>query len=436
MDVDDNVLEHTPPSRCMAILANSRADHHARSRQAADFGWRLHGRPVGVLHDSSLTLLPARQRATAALLARYSADGNSLTSCLQCGACTVNCRLAEASAVFPRKQMTLLQLGEVDRLVEDPKVWFCFNCQDCTSSCPAKAGPGRIMAAIRRLAVEHYSAPRGWSRWANQPLGFVCMLVAAVASLLATIAVGGSFSPQVRPVRYASMLPHFTLDLFFGAVAGIVVISAAAGAARAWKAFLGESLWKANVIRLTNSLVAVTRQIARHQQFSECQQFPLSRWAHISVFFGFMTLLALAGVAAVLIVIGAPYPLPAFHPLKIAGNVAAALIIFGSLYFWTQRQRAARKRDTSSWFDWMLLLELLLVCATGVLAEVFRYANMGALAYPTYFAHLVFALVLLASSANSKLAHGLYRAVALTAEHYKAIAEAPLQHFAPGRVAE
>jgi quinone-modifying oxidoreductase, subunit QmoC len=419
----------------MAILAKSRADHHARSPQAADFGWRLHGRPIRVLHDSSLTLLASRQRSTATLLAQYSADGNSLMSCLQCGACTVNCRLAEASGVFPRRQMTLLQLGEVDRLVEDPKVWFCFNCQDCTSSCPANAGPGRIMATIRRLAVEHYSLPRGWSRLANRPWGLVCMFVAAVALLLAITTVGGSFSPQVSPVRYASMLPHFTLDLFFGTVAGIVMITALAGAARAWKAFTGQALWKANAVRLANSLVAVTRQILTHQDFAQCQQFPLSRWAHISVFFGFMTLVALAGVAAMLIAVGAPYPLPASHPLKIVGNFAAAWIIAGCLYFWSQRQRASRNKNASSWFDWALLLELLLVCITGVLAEVFRYANVAALAYPTYFSHLVFVLVLLAGWASSKLAHGIYRTVALTAEQYTAITEAPLQDFEPGRVA-
>ncbi|MGO9085218.1 MAG: 4Fe-4S dicluster domain-containing protein [Candidatus Sulfotelmatobacter sp.] len=383
-----------------------------------------------------MTLLPTRQRAAAAVLTEYCADGNSLMSCLQCGACTVNCHLAETDgALFPRRQMTLLQLGEVDRLLADPNVWLCFNCQDCTSRCPATAGPGRIMAAVRRLAVEHYSVPRFVCRLANRWHGRLCILLAATALLLAAIAGGGSFSPQISPVRYASMLPHFTLNLFFGAVAGLVMIAAVIGAARAWRAFTGEALWKANAGRLINSFVAAARQIARHQQFSSCQQFPLSRWAHISVFYGFITLLALAGVAATLIGVGAPYPFPALHPFKIAGNVAAVLIIGGSLYFCVQRQRASRKRDASSWFDWMLLVELLLVSITGVLSEAFRYANAAALAYPTYFLHLVFVFVLLTGFAHSKLAHVVYRTVALTAEQYKAVSEAPLAGLEPERVA-
>jgi quinone-modifying oxidoreductase, subunit QmoC len=424
------------PQWRMAVLPGSNERNSLEPPRRIDFGWRLRGKTIGLLPDSSLTLLPLRQRATAALLTEYCADGNSLMSCLQCGACTVNCQLAENDgALFPRRQMTLLQLGEADKLIVDPAVWLCFNCADCTSRCPAQAGPGRIMAAVRRLAVEHYSWPRGWARLANQRRGSLCIVLAAIALLLTAIAFGGSFSPQVSPVRYASMLPHFTVNLFFGAVAGVVIIAAVTGAARAWRAFTGEALWRASAGRLHRSLASVIGRIAAHEQFSACQQFRLSRWAHAAVFYGFIALLVLAGVAAMLIAFGAPYPLPAFHPFKIAGNVAAAMIIAGSLYFWLQRRRASRNSDASSWFDWVLLLELLAVSVTGVLAEVFRYVNVAALAYPTYFLHLVFVFALLASTASSKLAHVFYRTVALTAEQYKGVAKAPVGELAPRRMA-
>ena len=430
------VREQTASSPRLTIVPGKRQTSSTMPRPAIDFGWRLRGKTIRLLPDSSLTLLPVRQRATADLLTKYCADGNSLMSCLQCGACTVNCHLAETDgALFPRRQMTLLQLGDVDSLVGDPAIWLCFNCKDCTSRCPAQAGPGRIMAAIRRLAVEHYCWPRGWGLRANQRRGFLAILLAGVILVLAAIAVGGSFSPQISQVRYASMLPHVTLNLFFGVVASFVLITAVMGAARAWKAFTGETLWKVKAGRLLDCLFSSARQILRHRQFSECQQFPLSRWAHISVFYGFITLLALAGVAAVLIAFGAPYPLPVFHPLKIAGNVAAVLLIAGSVYFWVQRQRASRQRDASSWFDWALLLQLLVVSVTGILAEVFRYANAAALAYPTYFLHLVFVFVLLASAASSKLAHVFYRAVALTAEQYKGVVKAPVSDLEPRRMA-
>jgi quinone-modifying oxidoreductase, subunit QmoC len=434
--VSGKIWEGVGPQRRRATVSGLKAANSLGPREPIDFGWRLRGRTIRLLRDSSLTLLPVRQRATADLLAQYCGDRNSLLSCLQCGVCTVNCHLAGTDgALFPRRQMTLLQLGEVDKLLADPSVWLCFNCQDCTSRCPDNAGPGRIMAALRRLAVEQNSVPRWSSRLASQRRGFLCMLLVAIALLVVAIAVGGSFSPQSSPVRYASMLPHLTLNLFFGTLAGVVMMFAAINTARAWKAFTGESLWEAHLGRLAYSLSSATRQIFRHRQFSECQQFPLSRWAHIFVFYGFITLLALAGAAATLIALGAPYPLPVFHPFKIAGNLAAVAIIVGTLYFCVERRRPSQDRDSSSWFDWAPLVQLLLVSMTGLLAEVFRYANVDALAYPTYFLHLAFVFVLLAGTANSKLAHVFYRTVALIAQQYKIRSEPPVADLKSERVA-
>jgi len=71
-----------------------------------------------------------------------------------------------------------------------------------------------------------------------------------------------------------------------------------------------------------------------------------------------------------------------------------------------------------------------------VFTEVFRYANVAMLAYPTYFLHLVFVFVLLAGAANSKLAHVFYRTIALTAEQYRTIAKAPIRNdWGPRRMA-
>jgi quinone-modifying oxidoreductase subunit QmoC len=130
-------------------------------------------------------------------------------------------------------------------------------------------------------------------------------------------------------------------------------------------------------------------------------------------------LFLLAGVVAVLVPFGVPYPFPVLHPLKVVGNLAGVLLILGSVYFLYQRRRASRDGDPSSWFDWALLLDLLLVSVTGMLAEVFRYTNIAALAYPTYFVHLVFVFVLLVGLPYSKFAHAVYRTLALVARRYE-----------------
>lgn len=402
-----------------------------------DFGWRLHGKMSRLLNDSSLVLLPPRQAAALALLKAYSADEHSAASCLQCGVCTAVCQLADSQgATFPRHQMMLLQLGDIDKLLADPCIWLCFNCKDCATHCPANAGPGQMLAVIRRLAVERYSVPRWWSQLVNQWRGFLSVLLVAAAILLVAIAAGGSFLPlrASAAVRYADMLPDSEIKLLFGTLACVITVIAAINAIRVWKAYGGEGGMEIKLGQLVKPLLFVARQIGTHKPFSECRQSLLSRAAHLAVFYGFITLLGLAAAAAILIGLGAPYPLPLLHPFKIAGNAATVALMWGTLYFCVQRWKTPRRRGVTSWFDWAPLTQLLLVSTTGVLSETFRYANVPLLAYPTYFLHLVFVFALMAGASNSKLAHIFYRTVALTAQQYKLRARVPPFDLQPERI--
>jgi len=235
-------------------------------------------------------------------------------------------------------------------------------------------------------------------------------------------------------VLYASMFPHLTLNLFFSIAATFALVSAVTGGARAWKGFAGEPIWEARPRRLMPALYGAMREALVHRQFSKCEQFPLSRWAHVCVFYGFLTLFTLAGIVALLIRIGVPYPFPVLHPLKIVGNLAAILLTLGTAYFLYQRRRVSANDDQSSWFDWALLLNLLLVSVTGILTEVFRYADIAKLAYPTYFAHLVSAFVLLVGLPYSKLAHVIYRTLALAARRYDQLTALDLKDLENQRV--
>ena len=302
--------------------------------------------------------------------------------------------------------------------MRDPSVWLCFNCEECSSTCPVNAKPGRVMAGIRQMAVEYYATPRWPARFLHQPGQHILAWLGAALLLLAAVAVGGSFRPQTGLVRLASMLPHRTVNIFFCAVAGLALFGMLQGAARAWKAFLGNAL-PTDLRRLLGAGCAAAREISTQTKVAECRQFPLSRWAHLAVMYGFLALLALAGLAVVLILTGAAYPMAAWHPYKIVANLAALFLILGTLYFLVQRLRNSRRGDASSWFDWALLIDLLLVGITGVLTEIFRFANNARLAYPAYFVHLVAVLVLLAGVPYSKLAHVVYRALALTACEYE-----------------
>jgi quinone-modifying oxidoreductase subunit QmoC len=378
--------------------------------------------------DSSLTLSPAHQRSTAELLSIYCADSSALTACLQCGACSVNCNLAGEDLQFPRRQMALVHVGQADELVADPSIWLCYNCRDCTLKCPSKAGPSRIMAAARQLAVGRYCGSSSICRRINEPLGFAAVLAASLAVVLAAVLISGAFSPQSHSVVFSKMLPHAAVYVLFGTVFLGGTFANLRGMARAWRAYTQESAWRARPDLLLSALHSVSGQIACHSRFRQCEQVSVSRMTHIGLFVGFATLVALTCAAAVLSAVHATYPLPALNPLKIAGNAGAAMVIGGSILFLLQRVARSWSGDPSTWFDWALPIQLLLVCATGVLAEVFRYDDNARFAYPTYVAHLTFVLAFFATAPASKIAHMIYRTTALTANRYKDLCLERLTH--------
>ena len=96
-----------------------------------------------------------------------AAGGGDLKHCMQCANCATVCELSDGRP-FPRKEMVWAQWGLKDRLVSDPDVWMCHQCNDCSRRCPRGARPGDMLAAVRRLTVAHYSVPRFMASLANR----------------------------------------------------------------------------------------------------------------------------------------------------------------------------------------------------------------------------------------------------------------------------
>ena len=369
--------------------------------------------------DGSFDL--AADGAWRADLSRYLPDAAGLEACLQCGVCTAVCGPAGADGAFPRRQVTLARLGLAARAAADPDIWRCYRCDECSAWCPSGASPGRIMEAVRQLATERFAAPRPVGTALDRP-GWLWAPYAAAGALLAVlVAAAGSFTPGRGSLRYSGLLPDRVLVPLLASLTALAVVAAAAGAARAWRAWHASPLRSVRLRPLGRALAGSTAEILAHRRFADCGGHRLHAWSHRAVLFGFLGLTAITGVVAVGVHLGLPYPLPASSPVKVVANVAAALLVAGTAYFLATHAAAASRGVPVRVFEWAFPVNLLLAALTGVGAEAARYADLRSAAYPVYFAHLVFVLVLLGTLPYTNFAHAGYRLLAATGLRYGAL---------------
>jgi len=389
----------------------------------SDFGWLLRGRSVHLLTDKSFDLADSPDSS---FLKPYCLDVATLQSCLQCGACTATCELAGEEGFFPRRQVTFVRLGLQDRLVADQDIWHCYGCTECSSQCPSGAKPASIMSALRQFATDRFAYPRVVARVVNNPRSFWLVYVATAAFLAAMIAGTGTFSPRPGPIRYAGMLPDSAVIPVFSLLTVLPLVAIAVGASRAWRAWYDGSLFATKPRLLGRSVRIAAAEILAHRKFSSCKERPLRPWAHRAILFSFLGLAAISGVVALLLAAGRSYPLSMGNPLKVLSNVFAALLIGGASYFLVSRVKDASRGNRSTLFDWVFLVNVLLAGVTGVATEALRAADARAFAYPVYFVHLVVVLALAMTLPYTKLAHSVYRVLAVAGKQYEVLlASAP-----------
>jgi quinone-modifying oxidoreductase subunit QmoC len=385
----------------------------------SDFGWLLRGTPIKELPDKSFDLATANPNSS--FLKPYCLDVATLQSCLQCGACTASCDLAGEKGLFPRRQLTFVRLGLQDHLAVDQDIWHCYGCSECSTKCPSGAKPASIMSALRQFATERYAFPGVLARVVNDRRLFWLVPLAIAAGLTAMIAVTGAFSPAPGPLRYANMLPNSALIPVFSGLTILPLIAMIIGAARAWRAWYEAPLWTVRPRTFWRSMRKAVGEVVAHRKFATCKERRLRPWAHRALLFGFLGLMIVSGVMALLLLAGRQYPLPMGNPVKVLGNVFAAALIGGTGYFLLLRIIDASRGKHSSFFDWAFLVNLLLAGITGVATEAVRVANERAWAYPVYCVHLVVVLALIMTLPYTKLAHAVYRVLAVAGRDYEGL---------------
>lgn len=361
--------------------------------------------------------------------------GNALNKCFQCGTCSATCALSSDSLPIPRKEMAWATWGMKERLLNDPDLWLCYQCNDCSTRCPRGARPGDVLAVLRQEAIVHYAFPRFYGRWANQPHS-IPLLLGIPAALLTlalflrvplenALGISRSLEPRIS-YSYSNVLPHWLLNGLFLLIALLAVLSMIGGVLRLWRSMRNACGGDGHALRAKGFLASVgaaLKSVLAHDRFSKCTQSSSRYWSHLAVFFGFLALSLVT-----LWVITAPYnpliqgdfiyPFGFWNPWKLLANLGGIALVGGCLWMIWDRLRDGGQAGVSTFFDWALIVALLAAVLTGFMTEILHFLRLEPHRHLAYFVHLVVVGALFLCLPYTKFAHIVYRTAALASAEY------------------
>jgi quinone-modifying oxidoreductase subunit QmoC len=341
--------------------------------------------------------------------------GDAVKNCYQCATCSTICKLSPEDSPFPRKEMIQSQWGLKEQLVRDGDIWLCHDCTDCSEQCPRGARPSDVMGALRQAAVAHYSGPRGFAELFQTPKGLSIILAipAAIFLILAFIPWGFYHPPHDGLVFGHTWPHHVIMALFFGlsAFVGVVFL---VGVVRMWKDLSARHPVPKGT-SIVRAAIDTVVEIFSHRRFNRCASDKVRAWGHLLVLWGFVELAVISTIVGMLMMFGDKHmPMAQTDIWKILSNIGGVAMVVGIFMLLSSRLKRKENVSRGSWFDWSFLLLLVGVIVTGFLAQLFRELNVAVIALPIYFIHLIGVFYIIAYIPYSKLAHVVYRAVAMT----------------------
>jgi len=338
-------------------------------------------------------------------------SGSDLTTCMQCGSCSVVCSLAPDDRPFPRKEMLWAGWGMKEQLLGNPDIWLCHQCGDCSTTCPRGVRPADVLAALRQLSYRSYARPRILGRLLAEPRLLVFAILIPVLIIAGILLMAGTLKIPEGEVNYSKFFPHAWLNGSFSLITFTIIGLSISGLVKFWKdmslIFPGAEKQKG----FFKAFFSVVGEVSVHSNFRGCEEQKSRNLAHLLVFYGFILLLFVT-LFAILAVILDAYPLKLTNPFKILGNISS-LMLFSGLSLMIINRLTDRKRYNTGYADWLLLISILLLTLSGTLVEAARFGNWG-IAYHLYFFHLVCVWFVIIYLPYTKFGHMLFRTLAMT----------------------
>jgi len=343
-----------------------------------------------------------------------ASGGESVKKCFQCATCSVVCNISPDSKPFPRKEMIMAQWGLKEELVKNPDIWLCHQCSDCTAYCPRGAKPGEVLGALRQMCIQHYATPPILAKMVQDPKYLPLLIAFPILLLLVALKFIGRLAIPAGTIVYGKMFPTLLVDFIFTGAAAFAVAVLAKGVMAYWKD-INVNPWTVKVKgNLFGNLIAVLKDILWHNRFRQCEITYTRATNHLLVVFGFL-FLALVTALAFYHEWFDPHDkiTKVYVAMKLLAIPGTAALLYGIYGIIKERRANAEQAGAGSYFDWFLIYVITAVGFTGLGSWLFRLVGIKILAYPTYFLHLTAVFMLFFYAPFSKMAHMVYRTVAM-----------------------
>ncbi|MCK4390418.1 MAG: quinone-interacting membrane-bound oxidoreductase complex subunit QmoC [Desulfobacterales bacterium] len=353
--------------------------------------------------------------------------GETLKKCYQCATCSVVCPISPDERPFPRKEMIAAQWGLKDKLVGNMDVWLCHYCNDCSTYCPRGARPGDVLNAVRAYSIMEYSWPRWLGRIVVDSRFWWLLLAIPVAIYLVLLGATGHLHIPEGHIHFDKFFPTLYVDLIFVPLHMLwVPLVFGIGISRLMKDMQKNAVADGrakrtglNVPDFLRYIVCTLPVILGQFKFRQCTTNKDRDIAHLLVMYSFIGLFTVTGLFFVaLYILQAPGPYSQVNPVKILANVSAIALFVGILLMIRNRRKEKGNMSKGGYFDWSLIILILGLVVTGGLTELTRLADWRYVCYPMYFVHLVLVFSISTYIPYCKLAHLVYRAVAMAYSRY------------------
>ncbi|MBO5925017.1 MAG: 4Fe-4S dicluster domain-containing protein [Clostridia bacterium] len=87
---------------------------------------------------------------------RYS--GTDTSACMRCGKCSGRCPAYNDMDIKPHQFVTLIERGDIEKLMQSKSIWTCLSCMACVERCPRNVAPAQVIEAVRDAVVRQQYA--------------------------------------------------------------------------------------------------------------------------------------------------------------------------------------------------------------------------------------------------------------------------------------